>query len=200
MYVETYCEECGKLFETNNPKLRFCSVLCANIKKGREFALANKNDGNWYTCNICGLEKPPAEFSYNIRNDITSGKMSHCKRCGANEREIERRNKTWKDDAAQILLNNSRQRAKNSNIENTLKKEDINIPDNCPVFDIPLKREDKSTWNNAPSIDRIDNNKGYTKDNIVIVSRRANILKKDATIEELEKLANYYKNLKKSKE
>ena len=47
----------------------------------------------------------------------------------------------------------------------------------------------------APSIDRIDNTRGYVKDNIIIVSRRANILKKDATINELIKLANYYEHL-----
>jgi cupin superfamily acireductone dioxygenase involved in methionine salvage len=46
----------------------------------------------------------------------------------------------------------------------------------------------------APSIDRIDNTRGYIKDNIIIVSRRANILKKDATIDELRKLANYYEH------
>ena len=50
--------------------------------------------------------------------------------------------------------------------------------------------------NNAPSIDRIDNEKGYIKENIVIVSNRANLLKKDATTEELVMLANFYSNLK----
>ena len=48
----------------------------------------------------------------------------------------------------------------------------------------------------APSIDRINNSIGYVKENIIIVSRRANILKKDATIDELEQLFNYYKTLR----
>jgi len=70
------------------------------------------------------------------------------------------------------------------------------IPDSCPVFGFPLKRENRETWMCAPSIDRINNSIGYVKENIIIVSRRANILKKDATIDELEQLFNYYKTLR----
>lgn len=191
-----HCEECGKEFIPNLGKHKFCSVLCANIKKGKNVANANRDNGKWIVCSSCQKEKPVSAFSYNIRGNITSGKKTECKRCGANKRETKRRNRTWKDDAIRVLLDNSKQRAKNAGIEHTIQKEDINIPDTCPVFGVPLKREDKKTWLNAPSIDRIENNKGYTKDNIIIISRRANILKKDATIEELQQLANFYKNLK----
>ena len=72
--------------------------------------------------------------------------------------------------------------------------DDIIIPDICPIFGVPLQRENKKTWQNAPSIDRIDNTKGYVQGNIVIISRRANILKKDATIEELIKLSKFYEH------
>lgn len=77
-------------------------------------------------------------------------------------------------------------------MEHTIQKSDIIIPEVCPVLGIPLHREDKSTWMNAPSIDRIKNTEGYTKENIIIVSRRANILKRDATIDELILIAQFY--------
>lgn len=108
-----------------------------------------------------------------------------------------RREWNWKHKAALVIYSNAIQRSRRSGIEFTIKHEDVVIPDFCPVFGIKLQREGKDTWRNAPSIDRIDNTKGYTKENIVIVSRRANILKKDATFDELEMLANYYSQFNK---
>jgi len=52
---------------------------------------------------------------------------------------------------------------------------------------------------NSPSIDRIDNKLGYTKDNIRIISYKANTLKNDSSIEEYTNIFNFYKNLLTSK-
>jgi len=48
-------------------------------------------------------------------------------------------------------------------------------------------------------LDRIDNSKGYIKNNIVVISRYANELKKNATIDDLQKLVDFYKKLIKNK-
>jgi hypothetical protein len=64
------------------------------------------------------------------------------------------------------------------------------IPECCPVFPwIKLSlyfggghRE------NVPSIDRINNKKGYVKGNVRIISLRANRLKSNATLQELKAL------------
>lgn len=37
---------------------------------------------------------------------------------------------------------------------------------------------------NAPSLDRIDSDKGYTRDNTRVISNRANTLKNNMTLEE----------------
>jgi predicted Zn-ribbon and HTH transcriptional regulator len=115
------------------------------------------------------------------------------KKCSSTEEKIKRVNRSWKDDAIKVLLSNATQRAKRAGYEFSLKREDIIIPEKCPALGIELKREGRETWFSAPSIDRIDNTKGYTKENIVIVSRRANLLKKDATIEEMIKISEFYK-------
>ena len=44
---------------------------------------------------------------------------------------------------------------------------------------------------NSPSIDRIDSTKGYTPDNIQIISWKANRIKGYASVQELEMLLAY---------
>jgi len=46
---------------------------------------------------------------------------------------------------------------------------------------------------NVPSVDRIDPTKGYIKGNVEVISWRANHLKNNATVEELEAIVNYMK-------
>ena len=60
-------------------------------------------------------------------------------------------------------------------------------PTVCPLLDIELHYGKPTGYHNpaAPSLDRFDSSKGYTKDNIWIISRRANLIKNDATVQEL---------------
>jgi hypothetical protein len=179
------CLECG-----NSAKNKFCTSSCSNKYQGKK--RLKENAGSNIICGSCLKPKPPRFFSYNIRGVISSGKKSYCKACGLSKKVTAKLNRTWKNDAAQVLMSNSKQRARKAGLEHTLKYEDIQIPNVCPVLGIPLHREGRETWLNAPSLDRVDNTLGYTPDNVVVISRRANILKKDATIDELIALAQYY--------
>lgn len=76
------------------------------------------------------------------------------------------------------LLGVSKARAKKWNLEHNLEQTDIIIPDLCPILNVKLKRGTKY----APSIDRIDNNKGYIKGNILVISRLANMMKSSADL------------------
>jgi hypothetical protein len=89
------------------------------------------------------------------------------------------------------MLKHAKYRAKLKNMEFALTPNDIIIPEVCPIFGTPMKAYG---FYDAPSLDRIDNTKGYTKDNIVVVSFKANRLKGSASIEELDKIVNFYKN------
>ena len=192
-----YCLECNSPLGKRQKK--FCSCKCMNVYNARIFKEQHKEDNpeKWRICDVCNVEKNLSHFSLlDKTRKTTTERKTTCKNCSATLREKERRNRNWKYDACAVLFSNAKQRAKKSNIEFSITKEDIDIPDTCPVFGFPLKREERKTWMYAPSIDRIDNTKGYVKDNIIIVSRRANILKKDATIDELRKLADYYEHFR----
>lgn len=63
------------------------------------------------------------------------------------------------------------------------------LPKFCPVFGIPLTIGDGQQNPNAYSLDRIDNNKGYTPDNVVVMSYLANRLKNNGTAKQHEQIA-----------
>lgn len=63
---------------------------------------------------------------------------------------------------------------------------DLEIPTVCPVLGIPITiASGLGSKPGAPSLDRIDNTKGYIKGNVRVISSRANRLKADATLDEL---------------
>lgn len=86
-------------------------------------------------------------------------------------------------------------RATKKNIDFSITIEDIDIPKTCPLLGLELSYEDFGIRYNSPSLDRKDSKKGYTKENIWVISSRANILKNDAKLEELETLVRNMKIL-----
>lgn len=80
------------------------------------------------------------------------------------------------------MCRNARARAKAANRAFRITPEDIIIPKTCPYLGVILtKSGGQSGKTTSPSLDRIDNRRGYTPDNIEIISNRANKLKNDAT-------------------
>lgn len=90
------------------------------------------------------------------------------------------------DREVQHLWLSARNRAREFEREFNITTEDIVIPEVCPVLGIPLKRSRQAYVKpNSPSLDRIDNSRGYIKGNVCVISHRANTLKSNATLEEL---------------
>ena len=104
--------------------------------------------------------------------------------------------KSRKENPERHMVNDARKRAKEKGLEFSITADDISIPDICPVLRIPLFSGQSKWCDNSPSLDRIDNLKGYTKENIAVISLRANQLKNDGTLEELKLIVEYMeKNL-----
>jgi len=96
-----------------------------------------------------------------------------------------------------IIYRTAKKRAQKNNVEFNIELKDIKIPEICPIFGTKLnmtvykKGDDIKLKDSRPSIDRIDNTKGYTKGNIAIISLRANRIKSDSTPEEIALLAKW---------
>lgn len=99
-----------------------------------------------------------------------------------------------KDHPAAGLVSQARQRARRKGLDFNLHERDIHVPDVCPVLGIPLIPG--ANWEermSAPSLDRVNNAKGYIRGNVQVISLRANVLKNDSSIEELEAVLAYMK-------
>ena len=94
------------------------------------------------------------------------------------------------------ILNRLKQNAKEKNLEFALEENDINIPVICPILGIPIydnytPNGKKGPRPNSISVDRLDNNKGYIKKNVWVISNLANTMKNKATPEQLIRFANW---------
>ena len=139
-------------------------------------------------CSICKKEKNDTDF-YKAKN-IKGGLRSACKECRKKYNRTPKEAKKWYDNHLEShLVSLAKQRAKKKNIVFDLKPKDIIIPDKCPLLGISLYRGSREKNGNSPSIDRIDAKKGYTKSNVWIISKKANRIKTNATIEEIERVA-----------
>jgi len=97
-----------------------------------------------------------------------------------------------------MMLHRAKRRAQKKNFEFALTLKDIpEIPAICPVLGIEIKQNARCAGDSSPSLDRISSLRGYVVGNIRVISYRANRLKGDSTIAELEKLladARQYKD------
>ena len=88
-------------------------------------------------------------------------------------------------------LRKAKVRAKKFLVPFAITVNDIVIPEYCPVLGIPIFRIDGKYSDNSPSIDRLIPSLGYTRNNIRIISYRANRLKGDGTAEEHRHIAEW---------
>lgn len=112
-----------------------------------------------------------------------------------------KRTRDWhRKNPARSYLLAAKKRAKEVGVDFNLTEEDIKFPKICPALGIPVKLEQidgpRKRTNNTPSLDRIIPELGYVKGNVEMISWRANRLKNDATLFELEMLLRYMRDRK----
>jgi hypothetical protein len=97
----------------------------------------------------------------------------------------------FRNDPRWYLLRGAKRRSKQAGLPFNLTVNDIIIPEICPVLQVPLVAKTRY----APSIDKKEPSEGYVKGNIWVISKLANQMKSDATLEEQRKFAEWVKTL-----
>ena len=107
----------------------------------------------------------------------------------------------WKEVSADwdrykiYMVRRAKHRAKKLGLPFNLTPDDIIIPEFCPVFGTKLQVAVVRHDDNSPALDRVIPEFGYVKGNVCVISQRANVLKRDASLDEIEKLACYLRRI-----
>jgi hypothetical protein len=166
-------------------------------------------------CRSCGETKPVTQFWKNgFRKSGTQMWQAECRTC------MRSRNSKWCRDnrsAAEVtdavslsrqrhplkqMFRAAKARSKRKGFPFDLILDDVlPVPEVCPVLGIPLAwtiATGKGVSDGTPSLERIVPKLGYVRGNVVIISYRANILRKDATLDEMQMMVKFYERLHRS--
>ena len=155
---------------------RFGSLVV--ISKG---PTANHGSRTWLTHCDCGKEQ------FMRGENLRSGNSTSCG-CTRKYHRTHGQSKSLEYE----LLHKAKGRAKKNKLPFNLELEDIRIPEFCPVLSyIRLNRNNTKLNFDSPTVDRLIPELGYVKNNIRIISWRANDVKGNASSEELFKVANW---------
>lgn len=192
------CLFCGKIFTGSKIVSKFCSVSCS--AKARETSEYSE-DRLKKSCSKCkemkDLDCFRAEKNGKLRSvykacDYIANYEYYQTEEGKQYRQSWQRQERL-DRLEVCLVREARKRAKEKNIPFNITPEDIFIPEFCPALGIKLKRGLGPTEDSSPSLDRFIPSLGYAKGNVTVISHKANTIKNNASVEEVEKVANWMK-------
>lgn len=141
---------------------------------------ARKNAaGRWYWLCSCKCGN---------KTEVLGSNLKHYKSCGC----LSRSRNGLSDTTAGRIWKLAKQRAKQYNMKFDLRIEDVIVPECCPVLHIPIRTASTPGGNDSsPTLDRVDNKKGYVKGNVCVISMKANRLKGAGTAEDFRRILKY---------
>lgn len=122
------------------------------------------------------------------REQILQAHADRAHRDPANRHAIEVRSRIKYQE--RYLVRTSRANARVKGLAHTITESDIQIPLVCPALQVPFEYGTPY----AVSVDRIDSTIGYIPGNIQILSKKANMMKNNATAEQLRLFARWILN------
>ena len=146
-------------------------------------------------CSTCGLHKPQNGFYKN--KSKRSGYSNVCKPCSAQHLADRRKNYPFEAPA-----HNARHRAKRNGLPFDIDPEYLEDiwTGVCPVFGTKLNMPGSAKGHNTvhtPSLDRIRPDRGYVKGNVIWISMYANVIKSQATHQQIRRVADWLEEIEK---
>jgi hypothetical protein len=154
---------------TNKKRYWMCECLCGNRCKVMTWKLVGEHTKS------CGCLAQETRGKAQITHGETRGPRNR-----------------W--SARTKMLYAAKARAKKDGLPFSIVLDDIVVPDMCPVLGIPIIKNSGRCQPNSPSLDKTIPQNGYVRGNVEVISHKANTIKSDATIEELEKVLVYMKS------
>jgi hypothetical protein len=173
--------------------------ICSQCHSEKELSLFYKNskskDGFRNNCKTCQnltrdlwanknkdkLEK--AVKIYRQREDIKQKRVLL-------QKKWREKNLHWE------LWYKAKQRGLEQDLPFDIEPSDVIIPTHCPILGIELHIAKKNIGDSSPTIDKIFPEKGYVKNNIIVISAKANRIKNNSSVDELKKVYEWYKEQK----
>lgn len=90
-----------------------------------------------------------------------------------------------------VMLNAAKRKAWKLNLPFDLVKNDVIIPEFCPVFGLKLERGKGRSHYASPTLDRLIPSLGYVRGNVAVISMLANSMKGNATAVQHRRIADW---------
>lgn len=166
--------------------LKKCST-CSEVKTVDNFHKDSRaKDGLSYRCKSCQTIRA-SEYRKQNKTKIQTCQKKYYE---ANKDSINMHLKVRHRTNPKInMLTTAKHRAKEKKVPFNLTQDDFNIPDRCPILNIPLNVADRKSSDNSPSLDRIIPDLGYVIGNVQVISKLANTMKSNANAEQLLRFA-----------
>jgi len=161
-------------------------LVCRVCKQAFDFSFFSKDsrrpNGFRSACKVCSAK----EFQRYRNSPAYQERLGRQKTARAQEKK-ENPVARW----AAMTFGNAKKRAKENGLACTISKQWLiaNAPKTCPLLEIALDYGATASVPASASIDRVDSAGGYTPTNCKIISFKANRIKSNATVAELQLLA-----------
>jgi hypothetical protein len=164
-------------------KTYYTGVPC---NKGHD-AIRYVNGGGCKTC----LAERAKSMRDSDEREATLGRWNGSTR--GHEAKMRWKDKDPKNAWACSAVGGAKARAAKRGLAFDLDKEYVRslVPDACPVFGTPFVFFGRGIGPYSPSLDRKDPTRGYIKGNVAVISLKANAIKSDATISDIQAVLDW---------